>query len=101
MKIIFKEGDEALVFLKDEISQMLKAAVTEVLSQVTDGQNQEQNKLWCDTKRAQEILGVKKTKMQEIRNLAPNNGIRLILQNRIYRYYVPSLYGYLENQTGK
>jgi len=101
MKIIYKEGEEALAFLKDEISQMVKAAVTEVLSQVTDGQNQEHNKLWCNTKRAQQILGVKRTKMQEIRDGAPNNGIKLSLQSRTYLYYVPSLYGYLENHKGK
>ncbi len=101
MKIILKEGEEALAFLKAEITQMVKSAMIEVISEVKDTGGGEQNQLWCDTKRAQEILGVKKTKMQEIRDLAPDNGIRLSKQGRTYRYFIPSLYGYLENHTGK
>ncbi|MCB0374785.1 MAG: hypothetical protein KDD04_02590 [Sinomicrobium sp.] len=101
MKIILKEDDEALDFLKAEVVQIVKAAITEALSEVKDGQGRQENALWCNTKRAQEILGVKKTKMQQIRDRAPHNGIRLSRQGRTFRYYVPSLYGYLENHINK
>ena len=101
MKIILKEGDEALNFLKAEMTQVVKAAIIEVISEVKDGQGGQEDALWCNTKRAQEILGVKKTKMQQIRDRAPDNGIRLSKQGRTFRYYVPSLYGYLENHTNR
>jgi len=101
MKIILKEDDEALAFLKAEVVQMVKTAIREAISEVKDGQDGQQDGLWCNTKRAQEILGVQKTKMQQIRDQAPDNGIKLSKRDRSFRYYVPSLYGYLENHKGK
>ena len=101
MKVILKEDDEAYTFLKAEIQQMVKAAMKEILNEVKGEHEQPEDEQWCDTKRAQEILGVQKTKMQELRDNAPENGIQMSKHGRTIRYYLPSLYSYLENHVIK
>lgn len=99
MKVILKEDDEAYHFLKMEIKQIVKDALKEMASEAqrTDRGEQQEQEDWCDSKRAMQILGVKKTKMQEIRDNVPYNGIQMSRDGRTFRYYVPSLYAYLKN----
>ena len=99
MKVILKEDDEAYAFLKGEIKQMVKSALQEVLSEVKGDQEPTEDELWCNTKRAQEILGVQKTKMQELRDHAPENGIQMSRHGRTIRYFIPSLHQYLEKHV--
>ena len=97
MKVILKEDDEAYALLKADIKQMVKSAMKEILNEVHGGTDAAEEELWCDTKRAKEILGVQKTKMQELRDNAPENGIQISRHGRTIRYYVPSLHQYLQN----
>lgn len=99
MKVILKEDDEAYSFLKNEIMFLVKSAIKEVLTEAASIEKEEPEDEWCNTKRAQEILKVKATKMQEIRDNSPHNGIKMSKYGKAYRYYIPSLYQYIENKV--
>lgn len=99
MKVILKEDDEAYNFFKAEMREVVKSAFAELLDEFLKEKNTEHPaEEWCDSKRAMEILGVRKTKMQEIRDHAPHNGIRISKDGRTMRYHVPSLYEYLKKR---
>ncbi len=99
MKIILKEDDEAILYLKNEIRSTVKDAFRELMGEISGKKEvRKEEDEWCDSKRAREILGVKKTKMQEIRDNSPQNGIRISRESRPFRYYVPSLITYLEKR---
>lgn len=91
MKVIFKEDDEAFDFLKHELEKMISSAVKGIMEKI-DNKEEKQEELWCDSKRAQEILKCKKTKLQQLRDHSPDNGIILTRHGRKYEYYVPSLH---------
>ena len=102
MKVILKENDEAYAFLKGEIKGMVKTAMKEVLEEVgakKERPHQKEEEKWCDTKRAMKILGVKSSKMQELRDNSPMNGIRISRTGKKYSYEVVSLYAYLEKNV--
>lgn len=102
MKVILKEDDEAYEMLKADIKQLFKSAVKEVIEEakgVVSGSPN--NELWCDTRRAQEILGVRKTKMQQLRDGSPQNGIIMSKEGRTIRYEIASLYAYLNKNIIK
>lgn len=94
MKFIFDQDDTAL--LKGEIKQMVKSALEEVVAELKATEEPCEVEIWCGTKRAQEILGVRKTKMQTIRDNSPENGIQISRDGRTIRYLVSSLEKYLE-----
>ena len=98
MKVILKEDDEAYDLLKADIKQMVKSALQEVLTEMSDNKDSEgEDQLWCGSEKAREILGIRKTKMQELRDHSPENGIKISRYGRTIRYYVPSLHQYLLN----
>lgn len=99
MKVILKEDDEAFMFLRGEIQQMVKSGITEAMKELKGNREQKQEEQWCDSKRAMQILGVRKTKMQELRDNSPQNGIQMSKHGRTIRYHVPSLHRYLEQNV--
>lgn len=95
MKVILKEDDEAYEMLKADIKQMFKDAFKEAIEESKANADDKEKELWCDTIRAQQILGVRKTKMQQLRDGSPENGIIMSKEGRKIRYDVSSLYQYL------
>lgn len=99
MKVILLEDDPALAMLTAELKAAMKEACLEVLEEYKathkpEPQGEEAN--WVDGNKAREILGVKKTKMQCLRDNSPMNGIVFSQHGRTLRYYKPSLFKYLE-----
>ncbi len=90
MKVIFKEDDETFDFLRQEIQKMISSAMNNILIKL-ENKDEPVQEQWCDSKRAQEILNCKKTKLQQLRDHSPDNGIILTRHGRSYEYYVPSL----------
>ncbi len=100
MKVILKEGDEAYDLLMADIKLSIKQAVRELIHEVKEGEDKTEEEEWCGSERAREILGVGKTKMQELRDHSPQNGIIIRKPSpRRIRYHVPSLHRWLRSSN--
>ncbi len=104
MKVILEEGKEAEVFFEtlinravDRVSLRLKR----VLEEMTDKMDTEDEQ-WVNTEEAKKILGIKcKNKIQRLRDESPMNGLIVSQHGRIYRYFKPSLYEFLNKNRLK
>lgn len=100
MKVILYEGDNAYDLLKNDMKAMVKEAVKELANEKSSkSQSTNRSEEWVGTKEAMKILGVKgSATMQKLRDHSPMNGIKISVNGRIHRYYVPSLHEFLQNK---
>lgn len=99
MKIVVLEGDEAIAYL-DELANRVSETVLEKIEKRLNNlpdKSEKNDEIWCGTEKAKEILGVERSKMQKLRDNSPENGIQISREGRTIRYYVPSLYQYIQN----
>lgn len=97
MKVILHEDDDAYQLLMADIKEMVKIALVEVRAGVIpDIPEEEEVKEWCNSKEAMRILDCKTTKLQEIRDNSPFNGVVIKKPSpRKIKYNIDSLYKYL------
>ncbi len=98
MKVLLYEGDEAYDLLKTEIKNIVKSALSEIISESTKNlEKVRSDDEWISKIEAMRILKIKgSSKMQEIRDNSPLNGILISKVGGIYLYYKPSLLKFLE-----
>ncbi|MEO9870397.1 MAG: hypothetical protein ABJQ69_03780 [Ekhidna sp.] len=104
MKVILKEGEDAELFFEHLISKVADRVTRRIEAQLKSFSTQPtlDDELWVSSEQAKKILGVKsKNKMQELRDGSPLNGLKVSQHGRIYRYFKPSLYKFLEKKVLK
>lgn len=98
MKVILKEGEDALQMFEELIDQVAERVVRRVenrLKEISNGVNKNED-LWVSLTEAKSILGIRsKKKMQQIRDESPMNGIIISKHGRTFRYNKTSLLNYL------
>lgn len=105
MKIILKEGEEAEQFLTSIIDRAAERIANRFdlqLQEIAQQTSTKKEKKWVTLAEAKEILGVRsKSKMQQIRDESPMNGIIISQHGRIFRYERASLLKYIQKHVIK
>lgn len=102
MKVILKEGEEALEYFDELINKAVDRTLRRFENRISEmsngsGKNEE---LWVALDEAKAILGIRsKKKMQQIRDESPMNGIIISKHGRTFRYLKSSLYEFLESHV--
>lgn len=99
MKVILLENDEAITFLEQRITQAMKTMMEQYLpelKQVTTPSRPVNE--WCDTHEALKLLGISKSKLQQLRDESHTNGLLFIKLGRTCRYHIPSIQQFIKNQ---
>ena len=98
MKVILLEGDEAFEFWKAQMLGIVEEAVANAMAQQPEKKSNQVDEAdpWCFSEEARRILGCGKTKLQELRDGAPENGLKIFrISPRKYKYDRQSLYDYI------
>lgn len=102
MKVILKEEEEAEKFFNELVNRVVDRMLHKFEARIKELQkqaNNEREELWTSKEEAKKILGVKcNKKMQFLRD---HNLIRCSQHGKIIRYYVPSLFEFLEENVVK
>lgn len=103
MKVIFEENDETLHFLEYRIKQIVEKSVSQILAKTLSEMNninvRKREEEWCDTDKALKILDVSRSYLQKLRDGSPENGVIFNKPGKKCRYFVPSLYQFMESST--
>ena len=100
MKVILKEGEDAEAFIEQIITRVNHRFIN-TIEELIRGMNSTSDE-WISTEEAKKILGVKsKSKIQQLRDESPMNGLIISQHGRTFRYFKPSLYNFLEKHTIK
>ncbi|MEM9024647.1 MAG: hypothetical protein AAGB22_12955 [Bacteroidota bacterium] len=94
MKVILLEDDQALAMLENSLQSAVSAALREVVDEVRKHAQEPPDEFVEDTE-AKRILGCQRTKLQELRNGSPMNGIIISKDGRKIKYLRSSLNEYL------
>ncbi len=100
MKILLLEDDEAYNKLKLDIQQIFTDSLSDLITDLRGTELQKKEEKYCNSVEAMQILGVKSTSMQVLRDGSPENGIIITRPagKKKILYDRQSLYKYLDSK---
>jgi len=97
MKIILKEGEEALEFLEELVQRVTHSVIQYVDLQSKEVKKNSDDERWVSSSKAKQILGIKSNK--KLQSLRDNLEIKFSQHGRTIRYNKSSLYEFLEKNV--